>query len=101
MRRSLVVLFVALALVVAGAVSPVWAGDPVAFSGKVKKVTPEKNKVGIHDQENKKRFTVVIAESSKLTGYSGIGDIKKGDQVAGHYEVDAKGLYIVTDLEKK
>ncbi len=101
MQRFLSVLLIALVLVVAGAVPPVWAGDAVAFSGKVKKVKPDKNKVGIHDTENKKRFTVVIAESSKLTGYSGIEDIQKGDQVTGHYQVDDKGFYIVTDLEKK
>ena len=84
------------------AAAQVWAGDDaVAFSGKVKKVIAAKNKVAIKDPVNKKRFTVVINEQSKLTGYAGIGDIKKGDAVSGKYVVTDKGLYIATELARQ
>ncbi len=81
--------------------APAQAGDPVAFSGKVKKVLADKNKVGIKDPKTKKRFTVVIGKDSKLEGYSGIADIRKGDQVSGAYVVTGKGLYVVTHLKKE
>ncbi|QPJ61051.1 MAG: hypothetical protein G3M70_03760 [Candidatus Nitronauta litoralis] len=101
MRRLIAVFVLIVSFILAGSVSPLLAGDAVPFSGKVKKVILKKNKVGIMNPESKKRVTVVIAESSKLTGYDDIEDIKKGDMVAGHYEVDGKGLYIVTEMEKK
>ena len=81
--------------------SPVWAGDAVSFSGNVKKVIAAKNKVAIKDPATKKRFTVVVNEKSKLTGVSGIGDLKKGDAVAGKYVVTDKGLYVVTEMTRK
>ena len=81
--------------------SPVWAGDAVSFSGNVKKVIAGKNKVGIKDPATKKRFTVVINDQSKLKGFSGIGDLKKGDAVAGQYVVTDKGLYVVTEMTRK
>ena len=91
------VLVVALVLVNA----PVWAGDAVSFSGNVKKVIAAKNKVTIKDPAAKKRFTVVVNDQSKLTGFSGIGDLKKGDAVAGQYVVTDKGLYVATEMTKK
>ncbi len=78
-----------------------WAGDAVSFSGNVKKVIAAKNKVAIKDPATKKRFTVVVDGKSKLTGLSGIGDLKKGDAVSGHYVVTDKGLYVVTEMTKK
>ena len=75
--------------------------DAVAFSGKVKKVIAAKHKVAIKDPVSKKRFTVVINAQSKLSGYTGIGDIKKGDAVSGKYVVTDKGLYIATELSRK
>ncbi len=81
--------------------SPVWAGDAVSFSGNVKKVIAAKNKVAIKDPATKKRFTVVVNEKSKLKGISGIGDLKKGDAVAGQYVVTDKGLYVVTEMTRK
>jgi len=96
--RSMVCALVAvLTLGVPGA----WAGDPVAFSGQVKKVMADKNKVGIKDPETKKQFTVVIGEKSKLEGYKGIADIKKGDSVKGAYQVTDDGLYVVTEMKKE
>ena len=79
----------------------VWAGDAVSFSGNVKKVIAGKNKVAIKDPETKKRVTVVVNDQSKLTGISGIGDLKKGDAVAGQYIVTDKGLYVVTEMTRK
>ena len=76
--------------------SPVWAGDAVSFSGNVKKVIAARSKVAIKDPDTKKRFTVVVNDQSKLKGFSGIGDLKKGDAVAGRYVVTDKGLYVVT-----
>ncbi len=81
--------------------SPVWAGDAVSFSGNVKKVIVAKSKVAIKDPATKKRFTVVVNDQSKLTGIAGIGDLKKGDAVAGQYVVTDKGLYVVTEMTKK
>jgi len=82
--------------------SQLWAeGDAVVFSGKVKKVMVAKNKVAIKDPVSKKRFAVVINQQSKLSGYKGIGDIKKGDMVSGKYVVTDKGLYIATELARK
>jgi hypothetical protein len=81
--------------------APVWAGDAVSFSGNVKKVIVAKNKVAIKDPATKKRFTVVVNDQSKLTGISGIGDLKKGDAVSGQYVVTDKGLYVVTEMTKK
>ena len=78
--------------------SPVWAGDAVSFSGNVKKVIAAKSKVAIKDPATKKRFTVVVNDQSKLKGISGIGDLKKGDAVAGQYVVTDKGLYVVTEM---
>ena len=90
---------VLLVLLFAG--SSVWAGDAVPFSGNVKKVIAAKNKVAIKDPATKKRFTVVVGSKSKLTGFSGIGDLKKGDAVSGQYVVNDKGLYVVTEMTKK
>lgn len=81
--------------------SPVWAGDAVSFSGNVKKVIAAKSKVAIKDPVTKKRFTVVVNGQSKLKGFPGIGDLKKGDAVAGQYVVTDKGLYVVTEMTRK
>jgi len=89
------------ALTLVCVVAPAVAGDSVPFSGKVKKVISKRNKVAIKDPVSKKRFTVVIDATSKLTGYSGIGDIKKGDSVSGKYVVTDKGLYVVVEMVKK
>jgi hypothetical protein len=88
-------------IALAFASSPVWAGDAVSFSGNVKKVIAAKSKVAIKDSVAKKRFTVVVNDQSKLKGISGIGDLKKGDAVAGKYVVTDKGLYVVTEMTRK
>lgn len=98
-RRFLLCLVWVVALVFVS--SPVWAGDAVSFSGNVKKVIAAKNKVAVKDPVTKKRFTVVVNDQSKLKGFSGIDDLKKGDAVAGHYVVTDKGLYVVTEMTKK
>ncbi len=81
--------------------APVGAGDAVSFSGQVKKVIAAKNKVAIKDPATKKRFAVVVNDQSKLTGFSGIGDLKKGDAVSGKYVVTDKGLYVATEMKKQ
>jgi hypothetical protein len=98
-QRFLWCLVFVVALVFAN--SSVWAGDAVSFSGKVKKVIAAKNKVAIKDPATKKRFTVVVNDQSKLKGFAGIGDLKKGDAVAGQYVVTDKGLYVVTEMTKQ
>ena len=98
-RRFLLCLVWMVALEFASA--PVWASDAVSFTGKIKKVIAAKNKVAIKDPATKKRFTVVVNDQSKLKGFSGIGDLKKGDAVAGHYVVTDKGLYVVTEMTRK
>ncbi len=98
LKRFTLILFIVIGL----AGSQLWAGgDAVVFSGKVKKVMVAKNKVAIKDPVSKKRFAVVINKQSKLSGYKGIGDIKKGDMVSGKYVVSDKGLYIATELSRK
>jgi hypothetical protein len=93
--------YLVLVIALVSASSPVWAGDAVSFSGNVKKVIAAKNKVAIKDPATKKRFTVVVNDQSKLKGFSGIGDLKKGDAVAGQYVVTNKGLYVVTEMTRK
>ena len=90
-----------LVIALVSASSSVWAGDAVSFSGNVKKVIAAKNKVAIKDPVTKKRFTVVVNDQSKLKGFSGISDLKKGDAVAGQYMVTDKGLYVVMEMTRK
>jgi len=80
--------------------APVFAGDAaeVAFSGVVKKVTVGKQKVAIQEPETKKRFTVTLDKDTRLTGYAGIADIKKGDNITGAYAVTPAGVYLAKRL---
>jgi len=82
-------------------VAVVSAGDAVPFSGIVKKVLPDKNKVGIKDPDTKKRFTVIVNEKTKPDGLKILGDLKKKDKVEGKYTVTGAGLYIALELMKK
>jgi hypothetical protein len=77
------------------------AGDAVLFSGIVKKVLPNKNKVGIKDPDTKKRFTVIVNEKTKPDGLKILGALKKKDKVEGKYTVTDAGLYIALELIKK
>jgi len=83
------------------AVAVVSAGDAVPFSGIVKKVIQKKNKVGIKDPANKKRFTVIVNEETKPDGLKILGSLKKKDKVEGKYTVTGAGLYIALELMKK
>jgi hypothetical protein len=101
-KRLLKILSLALFLFLCvGSNLAVAESSAVEFSGKVKKVLVEKNKVGIKDPKTKKRFTVVINGDSKLKGFSSIKDIKKGDLVGGSYVVTSDGKYIAQKLTKK
>mgnify|MGYP006423053619 FL=1 len=82
-------------------VAVVSAGDAVPFSGIVKKVLPDKNKVGIKDPDTKKRFTVIVNEKTKPDGLKILGALKKKDKVEGKYTVTDAGLYIALELMKK
>ena len=82
-------------------VAVVSAGDAVPFSGIVKKVLPDKNKVGIKDPDTKKRFTVIVNEKTKPDGLKILGALKKKDKVEGKYTVTDAGLYIALELKKK
>ena len=77
------------------------AGDAVPFSGIVKKVLPDKNKVGIKDPDTKKRFTVIVNDKTKPDGLKILGALKKKDKVEGGYAVTDAGLYIALELMKK
>ncbi len=77
------------------------AGDAVPFSGVVKKVIADKNKVGIKDPETKKRFTVIVNAETKPDGLETIAGLKKKDKVEGKYTVTSAGLYIALELVKK
>ncbi|MZG53592.1 MAG: hypothetical protein F3743_05705 [Nitrospinae bacterium] len=79
----------------------VTAGDEVHFSGVVKKVIPNKNKVGIKDPKTKKRFTVIVNENTRPDGLKALENLKKKDEVEGAYIVTDAGLYIAVKLEKK
>ena len=52
------------------------AGDEIYFSGVVKKVISNKNKVGIKDPKTKKRFTVIVNEKTKPDGLKTIETLK-------------------------
>ncbi|PIQ96967.1 MAG: hypothetical protein COV67_06725 [Nitrospinae bacterium CG11_big_fil_rev_8_21_14_0_20_56_8] len=80
---------------------PVSAADTVEFSGVVKKVISDSQKVAIQDPKTKKRFTLVVDAKTRLEGFKDFGDIKADDSVAGAYVVTAKGMYIATRLERK
>jgi hypothetical protein len=75
--------------------------NAVSFSGKVKKVIVKKNKVAVKDPVTKKRFTLIINEQTKMTGWKGLPDIKKGDSISGKYIVTDKGLYVARELTGK
>jgi hypothetical protein len=80
-----------------------FAGDEnaVQFSGVVKKVIVKKNKVAIKDPVTKKRFTLIVDEQTKMTGWGSLADVKKGDSISGNYVVTDKGLYIAKELAGK
>ncbi|MFT4578415.1 MAG: hypothetical protein ACI8PD_000076 [Nitrospinales bacterium] len=82
-------------------VAAVAAGDAILFSGIVKKVLPDKNKVGIKDPDTKKRFTVIVNEKTKPDGLKTLAELKKKDKVEGKYTVTSAGLYIALELKKK
>lgn len=92
------VLCLTVILLLFGSASFAGEEDAVAFSGVVKKVKVDKSKVSIKDPETKKRFTVIVEEKTKLTGYGTVADIKKGDKVSGKYIVTPDGKYIATAL---
>ncbi len=77
------------------------AGDAVSFSGVVKKVIADKNKVGIKDPQTKKRFTVIVNEKTQPDGLKTLSNLKKKDKVEGKYTVTDAGLYIALELVKK
>ena len=77
------------------------AADAVPFSGVVKKLIPDKNKVGIKDPETKKRFTVIVNEKTQPDGLKTLSNLKKKDKVEGKYTVTDAGLYIALELVKK
>lgn len=77
------------------------AGDAVPFSGVVKKLIPDKNKVGIKDPVTKKRFTVIVNDKTQPDGLKTLTNLKKKDKVEGKYTVTDAGLYIALELEKK
>jgi hypothetical protein len=79
----------------------IWAQENVVeFSGVIGKTNPAENKVFVVDPKSKKRFSVLIDGKSKLTGFSGISDIKKDDKVQGKYAVTPDGKYVATELSK-
>lgn len=94
-------LFLTAFLFLLGATVQAEESDTVAFSGKVKKVILNKSKVAIKDPETKKRFTLIVDDKTKFTGWSGLKDIKKGDAISGKYVVNDKGLYFATELNSK
>ena len=73
----------------------------MSFSGVVKKVIVDKNKVGIKDPETKKRFTVIVNAETKPDGLEILKDLKKKDKIEGKYTVTDAGLYIALELVRK
>jgi hypothetical protein len=66
--------------------------NAVAFAGTVKKVILNKNKLAVVDPESKKRFTLIVDDRTKFSGWSRLGEIKKRDAINGKYMVTGKGL---------
>ena len=93
--------FLILVLFYFSAIGIAMAGDAVSFSGVVKKVIADKNKVGIKDPETKKRFTVIVNEKTHPDGLKTLSNLKKKDKVEGKYTVTDAGLYIALELVKK
>ena len=98
-RSSLLGIMLVLFCFLAGGIAT--AGDAVSFSGIVKKVIADKNKVGIKDPETKKRFTVTVNAETKPDGLKTLASLKKKDKVEGKYTVTDAGLYIALELVKK
>lgn len=80
-----------------------YADEPgeIEFSGEVKKVIADKNKVAIKDPETKKRFTLIVEESTALNGFGAIGELNKKDKLSGKYIVTKDGKYIATVLSRE
>ena len=93
--------FFILVLFYFAAVGMATAGDAIPFSGVVKKVIADKNKVGIKDPETKRRFTVIVNEKTQPNGLKTLARLKKKDKVEGEYAVSSVGLYIALELVKK
>ena len=93
--------FFILVLFYLSAVGVATAGDAVPFSGVVKKVIADKNKVGIKDPETKRRFTVIVNEKTQPNGLKTLARLKKKDKVESEYAVSSVGLYIALELVKK
>ena len=93
--------FFILVLFYFAAVGMATAGDAIPFSGVVKKVIADKNKVGIKDPETKRRFTVIVNEKTQPNGLKTLARLKKKDKVEGKYTVSSIGLYIALELVKK
>lgn len=98
-KRLTIVFFVAFLLSLVGATVQAEEQNAVAFSGEVKKVIVKKNKVAVIDPETKKRFTVIVDEKTKISGWKELAEIEKGDAISGKYVVTDKGLYIATELK--
>lgn len=77
------------------------ASDAVPFSGVIKKVIADKNKVGIKDPVTKKRFTIIVNEKTQPDGLKTLTNLNKKDKVEGKYSVTDTGLYIALELVKK
>ncbi len=101
MSRITRLIFLILVLFYFSAIGIAMAGDAVSFSGVVKKVIADKNKVGIKDPETKKRFTVIVNEKTQPDGLKTLSNLKKKDKVEGKYTVTDAGLYIALELVKK
>ncbi len=99
LKRLSVVFFVALVLSLVGATVQADDKNAVAFSGEVKKVIAKKNKVAVVDPQTKKRFTVIVDDKTKISGWKELTEIEKGDAISGKYVVTDKGLYIATELK--
>ena len=82
-------------------VTVVIAADEVHFSGVIKKVISNKNKVGIKGPKTKKRFTVIVNEKTRPDGLKTLEILKKNNKVEGAYVVTDSGLYIAVKLKKK
>ena len=93
--------FFILVLFYLSAVGVATAGDAVPFSGVVKKVIADKNKVSIKDPETNRRFTVIVNEKTQPNGLKTLARLKKKDKVEVKYTVSSIGLYIALELVKK
>jgi ABC-type Fe3+-hydroxamate transport system substrate-binding protein len=69
------------------------------FGGTVTAVDAASNTVSVHSKKHD--VVVSVDASTKLKGFTAIGDVAVGDKVSGTYETDGSGKMMALSLSKR